>query len=254
MKVLIVEDEVIAVRNLQRLIAGFDPDIQIEKALHSVEAAVDRLSSAKLPDLIFMDIQLSDGLCFEILNSIRLDVPVIFTTAFDEYAINAFDTLTVDYLLKPIGPDSFNKAMEKYLRSFSNQSGHLSESQLNSIIQTYHERISPLKRRFLVRSGKRYKSIPIEDIAYFYKDELTYLVCWNHDRFLMDEPLTEIESYLSAKDFFRISRQYIVHIQAIDELIAYSGSRLKVKLLGPDKEMIVVSQATASELKKWLSH
>ncbi len=252
MKALIIEDELIAVRNLERLILDYDKDIILEEALPSVVKAVARLSLSDRPDLIFMDIQLADGLCFEIFNSIDLDVPVIFTTAFDEYAINAFEAYCVDYLLKPIGPDNFAKSMRKFYKLYQDKDAAISLDQINHLIQNYHSRLANTKKRFLVRSGKKYKSLPIEDIAYFYKEDITYLFCWDGSRYIVDEALSDLESKLPTTDFFRLNRQYVAHINSIDEIIAYSRSRLKVKLKTKEPAEIFVSQATASSLKKWL--
>ncbi len=253
MKVIIIEDEIIAYRNLVRLIENYDSSILIEEPLPTVERAIKRLSDQNPPDLIFMDVQLADGLCFEILNSINLETPVIFTTAYNEYAIKAFQTYCVDYLLKPIGPETFTNSMEKFFRYYYKKENPDTSNQLNKLIQDYYTSLSPQKLRFLVKSGKKYKSIPIEDIAYFYKEDITWVYCWNGQRYLLDESLSELEKKLPQENFFRLNRQFIAHIKSIIELLTYSRSRLKVKLEPSPPPEIFVSQATANSLKKWLN-
>lgn len=247
MKVLILEDENLAAENIAAMLKEADRDIEIVGSLRSVESATEWLNRNPHPDLIVSDVQLLDGLCFEIFSRVKLDMPVIFTTAFDQYAIRAFEVHSIDYLLKPIQQSKLEQSLKK-LKSRSQPPVKFEEvlSYLKSQQQEY-------KSRFMVRIGQRILAIPVENIAYFSSEsKLTYIVTSDNKRYPFDLPLDEVDQQLDPKIFFRINRQYIVRFSAIAEIHPYFKGRIKLKLNPDQSEEIVVSSERTPEFKKWL--
>ncbi len=247
MKVLILEDENLAAENIAAMLTEADKDIEIVGSLRSVESATEWLTRNPHPDLIVSDVQLLDGLCFEIFSRVKIDKPVIFTTAFDQYAIRAFEVHSIDYLLKPIQQSKLEQSLKK-LKSRSQPPVKFEEvlSYLKSQQQEY-------KSRFMVRIGQRILAIPVENIAYFSSEsKLTYIVTSENKRYPFDLPLDEVDQQLDPKIFFRINRQYIVRFSAIAEIHPYFKGRIKLKLNPDQSEEIVVSSERTPEFKKWL--
>lgn len=247
MKVLILEDENLAAENIAAMLTETDKDIEIVGSLRSVESATEWLTRNPHPDLIVSDVQLLDGLCFEIFSRVKIDKPVIFTTAFDQYAIRAFEVHSIDYLLKPIQQSKLEQSLKK-LKSRSQPPVKFEEvlSYLKSQQQEY-------KSRFMVRIGQRILAIPVENIAYFSSEsKLTYIVTSENKRYPFDLPLDEVDQQLDPKIFFRINRQYIVRFSAIAEIHPYFKGRIKLKLNPDQSEEIVVSSERTPEFKKWL--
>lgn len=247
MKVLILEDENLAAENIAAMLKEADRDIEIVGSLRSVESATEWLNRNPHPDLIVSDVQLLDGLCFEIFSRVKLDMPVIFTTAFDQYAIRAFEVHSIDYLLKPIQQSKLEQSLKK-LKSRSQPPVKFEEvlSYLKSQQQEY-------KSRFMVRIGQRILAIPVGNIAYFSSEsKLTYIVTSDNKRYPFDLPLDEVDQQLDPKIFFRINRQYIVRFSAIAEIHPYFKGRIKLKLNPDQSEEIVVSSERTPEFKKWL--
>ena len=248
MKVLIIEDEHPASQKLIRLLKDIDTGIEIMDVLRSVEQTINRLSLHPNPDLIFMDIQLEDGLCFDIFEKCKIDVPIIFTTAYDEFALKAFKLNSVDYLLKPVNRDELKNAIEKFNSIHRQQADY---SLLESVIKQLQP---PSKERFLVKIGAHYKSIPATNIHCFYIIErCTFLYTDIGKSYPLDYSLGEIEQMVDPKLFFRISRDFIINYYAIRDMIAYSSNRLKIILPNwTEKEEILVSRERVTDFKKWM--
>ena len=248
MKILIIEDEEVAARNLKRLLIEAQPNIEVVDILPSIAESVAWFLSPKPIDLIFLDIQLSDGNCFDIFRQVHIETPIIFTTAFDEYALKAFELNSVDYLLKPIHPKKLAKAIEKFENRFQLGSSTMNYSEL---IAQYTQ-ANTYKTRFLVKSGQQLVSIEIGQIAYFQRDEIVLLVTHDNHRYAVNFTLDELETHVNPDDFFRINRQFLVHRMALKNIFSYFNSKLKVDLKPAFKDDIVVSQEKASTLKMWL--
>jgi DNA-binding LytR/AlgR family response regulator len=248
MKVLIIEDERPAAQKLIRMLNEINLRIEVVDVLKSVEQAVNWMPENPSPELIFMDIQLEDGLCFDIFESCRINIPVIFTTAYDEYALKAFKVNSVDYLLKPIDQSELKNAIDKF--TIIHQSG-TDYSKLESVIKQLQPQ---QKERFLVKIGEHYKSIPTSTINCFYINErCTFLFTDTAKSYPLDYSLDKIEQLIDSKSFFRINRDFIVNFYAIRDMIAYSSSRLKIVLSGwTEKEEIIVSRERVADFKNWV--
>ena len=247
MKVLIIEDEHPAAQKLIRVLKEIDSSIEVIDILRSVEQAVNWFPENPNPELIFMDIQLEDGLCFDIFENYRIDIPVIFATAYDEYAIKAFKVNSVDYLLKPIDRDELKNAIDKF--KIIHQTDY---SKFESIIKQLQPQ---QKERFLVKIGEHYKSIPTSAINCFYINErCTFLFTDANRSYPLDYSLDKIEQLIDSKLFFRINRDCIVNFYAIRDMIVYSSSRLKIILAADltEKGEIIVSRERVADFKKWI--
>ncbi|MEI8049052.1 MAG: LytTR family DNA-binding domain-containing protein [Bacteroidota bacterium] len=247
MKVVILEDESRAANHLERLISRVAPEMKVIARLESVRDAVPFLKLHADIDLIFSDVQLADGLSFEIFGQITVKCPIIFTTAYDHYAIEAFKTNGIDYLLKPVEEERLRKAIEKSklfspavslekLLSFTN----------NAVAKAY-------KSRFMVKVGDKIKSIPIEEILAFYSlEKATYLHTTSHRDYCIDYSVDQLESLLDPAASFRINRKYIVSIQACTNILAWTNSRLRLKIEGIADDDIVVARERVQDFKDWL--
>lgn len=252
MKVLIIEDEQLAARRIEGLIRRYDAAITIMGIIDSVSAAVRWLQENDIPDLVFMDIQLADGLSFNIFEKINLSCPIIFTTAYQEYAVRAFKLNSVDYLLKPIDFDEFRHALDKY-RSWKS-SGSAETVITKDLLDSLREMTTrKYKSRFGVKTGEHIKSIPVEEILYFYSlQKGTFLYTKDHHTYLVDYPLDTVTEMIDPDVFFRINRKYLVRHEAILDIISYSASRLKIKIMFSDDNEILVSRERVPYFKKWL--
>ncbi len=248
MKVLIIEDERPASQKLIRLLKEIDLGIEIIDVLRSVEETINWFSIHPTPDLIFMDIQLEDGLCFEIFEKQRINVPIIFTTAYDEFALKAFKLNSVDYLLKPIDPKELNDAIDKFNTIHKPKTDY---ARFESVVKQLQ---SQRKERFLVKIGEHYKSIPTTNIHCFYINErCTFLYTDTTKTYPLDYSLDKIEQLVDPKLFFRINRDFVINYYAIRDIIAYSSSRLKIILSNrTEKENILVSRERVADFKKWM--
>lgn len=247
MKVLIIEDEAAATRRLQKLIREYDPKIQIVESLDSVTSSINWLTSNEHPDLIFMDIQLADGNSFEIFKFVNIIKPVVFITAFDQYAVQAFKVNALDYLLKPIKSHELVRAIEKYQKL---QTGN--EFNYEEFAKLMRKDVP--ERRFLIKFGQQIKVVEMNEAAYFYtRDKITFIVTKKGKRFPLDHSLEKLEELLDGSKYFRINRQFIVGIEAINEMYAYSKSRVKVMLTPPCEEDTIVSTERSPYFKKWLT-
>ncbi|KAF2509344.1 response regulator transcription factor [Flavobacterium zhairuonense] len=254
MTTLIIEDEKPAARLLQRKLEKLD--IAVKTMLHSVEESVDWFSNNEHPDLIFLDIQLSDGLSFEIFEKIDIKSAIIFTTAYDEYALKAFKLNSIDYLLKPIDEDDLEIAVEKFKMRLPKAVAETSNLQLdfeqirqmlsNPFEKTY-------KKRFTVKIGQHLKVITTDEIECFFSENKgTYIHTFDNRNYLIDSTLEILEQELDMKDFFRVSRKFIVPLQAIKEIQVYTNSRLKVILPTYKDDEVIVSREKVQDFKSWL--
>ncbi len=251
-KVLIIEDEKPAADWLKQLILKFDSQIIVLAVIDSVSGAVEWFQQNPLPDLAFMDIQLADGLSFDIFEQIKVICPVIFTTAYEEYAIKAFKVNSVDYLLKPIAYTELDAAFQKFGDRV--QSSQAVPSVTVELLNKVKEMLrKQYKTRFVIKVGEHLKSITVEDILFFYSlEKATYLCTADFKTYLVDYSLDRISEMIDEHRFFRINRKYILSNQSIADIIFYSNSRLKIKLKKPDEESIIVSRDKVPAFKEWL--
>jgi len=251
MKVLIIEDEIPAARRLARLVQELRPQSAIVSTIDSVEDAISFFENGHEVDLAFMDIQLADGLSFDIFSKVNVNVPVIFTTAYDQYAIKAFKVNSVDYLLKPIEQEELLNAIVKYESHFSKSK----KESLNyaEIIQVLKKGMSEFKKRFLVKSAGKLTFVNIENIAYFFSDDgNSFLVTSDGDRFLLEQTIEEIESQVNPEIFFRINRKMMIALKSIIKIEPYFNNRLLINIHPTFEEEVVVSRQRITEFKKWL--
>lgn len=248
MSVIIIEDEKPSARRLQRMLSDLGTTADV--MLHSVEESIEWLCNNPHPELVFLDIQLSDGLSFEIFDVVDLKSAVIFTTAYDEYALKAFKLNSVDYLLKPIDEDDLAKAFKKFNENFK-PAQVIDLSEIKSLME---ERKTPTyKSRFTSKVGSHIKVFHIQEIECFYSENKgTYLHNNDNRSYLLDTKLEELDVELDPKEFFRVSRKFIVSFKAIDDIVSYSNSRLKVKLKHYNEQDIIVSRERVKEFKSWL--
>lgn len=248
MKVLIIEDERLAAERLIKLLNETGISIQILKVLDTVEESINWFADNPAPDLVFMDVQLSDGVCFEIFESVKITTPVIFTTAYDKYAIQAFKVNSVDYLLKPVDLDALNKAIEKYHLLFPGQ-----EIGQGKVDQLYQQLVKKYKTRFFVKIGIHFQSVSINDIAcFFIRERSTFLKTIVGKNYDLDYSLDQISKMVDPEQFFRINRNYIINLDSIADIISYSTNRLRVKLKNFDHLDLVVSRDKTADFKNWL--
>jgi len=246
MKVIILEDEKRAANLLERLLAKVAPHMMVVAKLESIRDGVIYLRNNPEPDLIFSDIQLADGLSFEIYNQVAVRCPIIFTTAYDHYAIEAFKTNGIDYLLKPIEEGRLTQAIEK-AKHFS--PGLVLEKILSVTNQTSAK---SYKSRFMVKIGDKLKSIPVEEIMVFYSQKASFILTADKHTYCIDYTLDQLEPMLDPETYFRINRKYIVSINACTHILAWSNSRLRLKIDGTNDPDIIVARERVQEFKNWL--
>lgn len=251
-QVLIIEDEAPAFRRLQQLIQEADPEIQIVEVIDSVSEAVKWWQHHDAPDLVFMDIQLADGLSFEIFEQVDINRPVIFTTAYDDYLLKAFRVNSIDYLLKPIDPEELAASLQKYeqlRQAFSTDQN----VPVEVLVQALKGDQVNQKSRFLIKLSDRLLAVSISEIAYFYTHEgLVWLVTLAGNKYVIEQTMEELEGLLSPHEFFRINRQYIARFESIEAIHNYFKGKLKVDLRPAVKEEVLVSRDRAGLFKRWL--
>ena len=248
MKVVIIEDESLAAEKLHSLLMQVDSSIEVLDVLESVEESINWFSQNNMPDLIFMDIQLDDGISFEIFDAVKIEAPIIFTTAFDEYAIRAFKVNSVDYLLKPIEQESLEMAISKFKKIFSENIKI--EAKISQVFQQFSKNY---KTRFFIKIGTRFQSIQVSKICCFFVEERnTFLRTQKGKTYDLDNSLEQLHKLIDPNQFFRINRNYTVNINYIDEIISYSTNRLKLKLTGENNDDLIVSRDKVSEFKRWM--
>lgn len=250
MKILLIEDENAAARRLEKLVMKVDSNAEVVAILDGIRNSVNWLKKNDHPDLILMDIHLSDGPCFKIFEEVEINIPVIFTTAYDEYALKAFEVNSVDYLLKPIKMEDLEQALKKYRRFYGKTDEFKPNQQLADFIK---EISSPAKKRFTIRIGSKIRLVYEKEIAYCYtSDKITFICTFDNKRFPLDLSMDGLENALDRNSFFRINRQYIINISAIEEMYAYSKSRVKVSLNPAPEDDLIVSVERSGRFKKWL--
>ena len=254
MKVLIIEDEIPAAEKLERYLSRYDSTVEVVNRIQTVKDSVDWLGEHQNDiDLVFMDIQLLDGRSFDIFDEITIKKPIIFVTAFDDYAIDAFKVNSVDYLLKPITFDDLTRAMDKL--KLLKQNLTPSDNDLSKLqLALNHLNTKSYKERFMVKLGDHIKSLTTNCIELFYADgRSVYLVSDQNRKFIIDYKMEELQELLNPQHFFRVNRSFILNIEAISDVIVYSNSRLKITLrLDFDKE-IIVSRDKVGPFKQWFS-
>lgn len=249
MKVLILEDEEPAAQRFQRMLKELRPDAEVVGVIDRVSDAVKWLQSHTQPDLLFCDIQLADALSFDVFKQVNVTAPVIFITAFDDYAIQAFKVNSVDYLLKPLKKEELAQALDKFDRT---KQSTPPVHQLMEWLQ--HNKPHAYTERFLVQVGQQLKTVDIHDAAYFYThDKIIFITTKDGKRYSVDYNLDQLEKMLNPTRFFRINRQYIISIDAIDKMTSYPKSRVKIELKPAAPDETVTSTERSSDFKKWLA-
>lgn len=252
MKIVIIEDEIKAARSLANLINKLRPEARVVAQLQSVEAAVDYLSNSEQPDLIFMDIQLSDGLSFEIFKQVEIKAPVIFCTAYGEYSMEAIKANGVDYLLKPFSQDDLQAAFEK-VESFKNFFQQSTRPDLDALLSKLGQ--DEGKKSFLVFKQNKYTTVQTDQIAFIYiRNDSSSIMTFQQQEYALDQSMDQLQNMLSAKQFFRLNRQYLVNFSAIKEVEHYFGRKLFVKLTIPSPEQLLIGKEKASTFLSWLEN
>jgi DNA-binding LytR/AlgR family response regulator len=251
MKLIIIEDELPALRRLSKMLLELMPETEILGSADTIDGAVALFQQHKDAQLALMDIELADGQSFEIFNRIAVHIPIIFTTAYDEFALKAFKVNSIDYLLKPIDPDELKQALEKFkkLQTPSNTVN------LQELLVSFNQKTEAnFKQRFLVKMGQKYLSINISEVAFFNANEkVVYLVTKDQKKYIIDYTLDELEGMVEPKAFFRLNRQYLSKIDAIESISSYFNGKLKIQLNPNVVDEVLVSRERASEFKQWLN-
>lgn len=256
MNILIVEDEELAVEKLRYTIASVEENASITGCTGSISETVDWLLSYPQPDIILMDIELSDGQSFEIFNQVDVKSKVIFTTSYDEYALKAFKVNSIDYLLKPVQKEDLQAAFGKYKRlTAGSPSGEGQEIKIRSLLEELHRQFQPkaYRQRFLVKQGQKHLPVETARIAYFFVDDR--VICFktkDNRRYIVDYTMDEIEEQIDPDKFFRINRSFIVSLECISQLYDYTNSRLVLQLLPEISKDVIVSREKVQDFKKWI--
>ena len=250
MRVIIIEDEIPAARRLAKLLHNYDGNIEIVHQSDSVESSVRYLAAAQNIDLIFMDIQLADGLSFDIFEKIKVNIPVIFTTAFDQYTLKAFKVNSIDYLLKPVDENQLWQSLEKYRLLYPKTTTNFSEKILK-LMQDMNA--VKYKERLLIKRGQQLSYLKTENTAYCFADgKLCYAVDFNNTKYLLENNLSQLEEQLQPDKFYRINRHLLVNIEAVKKVHTWLGGRLKVEINPTTTAETVVSRERVNGFKEWL--
>ena len=253
LRVLIVEDEPHAQNELKRLLANSEYDIHVTECIDSVEDTINWINNNPEPDIMFFDIQLSDGLSFEIFNHINIKTPVIFTTAFDEYAIRAFKVNSIDYLLKPVKQHELNAALNKFHGIMNLENVNESRLTIEQIEKLLEINKPAYKSRFITRIGDQIKHIGINEIAYFKaEDNEVLLITENNKRYIIDYALEQLINMIDPEKFFRANRSYIVNISAIKKISKYFNSRIHLELEPGTEDDVLISRVRVPEFLNWI--
>ncbi|WP_421870987.1 LytR/AlgR family response regulator transcription factor [Marinoscillum sp.] len=249
MKVAIIEDEIPAREQLISLLSKIRSDLEVVFTAQSIREAVTHFRNQPTLDLIFLDIQLNDGLSLDIFNHVSVNAPVIFATAFDQYTLQAFQQNGIDYLLKPIK----QKELEQALAKFDQLQAHF-QKDIRRLIDSFQGMTTSYRQRVLVRKGASYSSIPLAEVQYFFSEhKVTFLVTAAGLRLIVDETLADLEASLSPDQFYRLNRAVLASVGSIDKFTSDGKGKLLVDLTPPTKEVVTVSQEKASDFKEWIS-
>ncbi len=248
MKVLIIEDEYLSQQQIINYLKKIDGDIQIVGTIEGIADGVNWFKSHENPDVIISDIKLNDGLCFELFKAIQIKAPIIFTTAYDQFAIQAFEHNGIGYLLKPIQIEKLRECLQKIKGS-----NPLDQIDITKLAALLSKQQVEYKSRFLVKVGQKIKAVSVDKIAYFFSyDKMTYLHTRANEKFPLDQSLDEIQTLLNPTNFFRINRKFIVHFEGIKEVHPYFKGRLKIELTPEIDEEIIISSERTPNFKAWL--
>ncbi|BDD09342.1 DNA-binding response regulator [Fulvitalea axinellae] len=254
MKILIVEDEPIAANKLERMVRAKEPEVVVLDKLDTVSSAVDFFKTGKeSPDLVFMDVRLADGLSFDIFDQVEVDYPIVFTTAYDDYALPAFKVNSVDYLLKPINEEALGMALEKYKKrhAITEKIGLEEIDALRSVMSERRNK-KKYKERFVVRAGEKLRSVRADNAVCFYSESrVTFLRDSEGRNHVVDYTLEQVENAVDPDLFFRVNRKFLVGIDGIGEVVFYSNSRLRIMLDGFEQAEVIVSRERVSDFKEW---
>lgn len=250
MKVLIIEDEDLTAERLESLLLRYDSTIEILDKIPSVKEAVRWFQKhSQAVDLVFMDIHLEDDLCFRIFEQVNLQVPIIFTTAFDEYMIKAFKVNSIDYLLKPVNAEGLAAAIEK----FKAMKRQFSRTDLDTLLEAIGQNKPEYKTRFMVTVGTRIKTIDVADIAYFFSEEkITFMVTKDNQRLPIDYSLDKLSTMINPEEYFRANRQFLISLPSIKNIHTYSQSKLKLELEPHPKTEVFIGKEKITPFKDWL--
>lgn len=253
MKAVIIEDEKIAAQSLKSVINQLDASIEVLAILQTVEDSVEWLTNNPQPDLLFVDIHLADGSSFSIFDKVKVKCPIIFTTAYDEYALKAFEVNSIDYLLKPINKDDLQRALNKY-KNLKGQSDAIDYMSVVNQLLAHTNAVNNYKEYFLVPERDKLIPLATKDIAFIYIDlKLIKAVTYSGKVYYMNQNLDELMSQLNPKKFFRANRQYIIAHEAVKDISIWFGNKISINLTVPTEEKIIVSKARVSEFKNWYS-
>jgi DNA-binding LytR/AlgR family response regulator len=251
MKILIIEDEPQAAQRLEKLVGELIPGCQVLDKIDTVRRSVAWFKNNSAPDLTLMDIQLADGISFQIFEQCEVKSPVIFTTAYDEYALKAFKVNSIDYILKPVDKDELQTALKKLESLTKNEMG--TQQLLDNIGQAVQMLTKKFKTRFVIKVGEHLRTVEVDQIRYFYsQDKATFCVTDDNRNFILDYTLEQLEEMINPEEFYRINRKYLVRSKAIQDIISYTNSRLKLVLKGSDDADIIVARERVQHFKEWL--
>lgn len=251
MNIVIIEDEEHNARLIIGMIEKLRPEWNILTVLESVSKSVEWFKNNPSPDLVFMDIQLTDGVSFSIFEKTSIESAIIFTTAYDEYAIQAFKVNSIDYLLKPLKESNLLQAIEKFEKWVPKE--EVQQTDFQQLLKSISSGVKEYRERFLVAGAISYFKLYVKDIAYFYfENRVTFAVTFGGDEHILNSSIEKLEEELNPKHFFRLRRSHIVHVDAIQKFDNYFGGKLMVKLISPFSEEIVVSRLRAAEFKTWI--
>jgi DNA-binding LytR/AlgR family response regulator len=256
MKILIVEDEELAVKKLQKTLAGVEPGAQVVAVTDSILSTVNWLDENPAPDLILMDIELSDGQSFEIFNQATIKSPVIFTTSYDEYALKAFKVNSVDYLLKPIQREDLEAALNKLknMKELYKEDAKPDVS-IDNLVKELQQKLQPkeYRKRFLVKHAQKLVSVDVDEIAYFFSDgRLNFFKTLDNKKFVVDYTMDDLEDMLDPVKYFRISRSFYISVISVDQIHDYFGNRLLLHLKPVVDKESIVSREKVTDFKKWM--
>jgi len=250
MRVIIIEDEMPAANRLIKMLQTINDEAEVIATLDSIESAVNFLKTSQHADLIFMDIQLADGLSFNIFNEVKINTPIIFTTAFDQYTLKAFKVNSVDYLLKPIDEKELEQALDKYQQLHSKAKENLSDKILKLVTDL---NTNKFKERLLIKRGQQLSYLKTENIAYCYADgKLCFAVDLPNNKYLLEQNLSQLEEQLNPAKFYRVNRTLLVNIDAIEKVHTWLGGRLKLQLCITANTETIVSRERVNGFKDWL--
>ena len=251
MRVLIIEDEQYTALRLEQLLKECEPDIEILATLNSVADSIEWFKNHNAPDLIFQDIQLGDGLCFEIYEEISIEAPIVFTTAFSEYALKSFELNSIAYIVKPYDKQDIKGVFEKYDKVKS----HFLMPENDLLQNILSQKKATYKKRFLIKIGEQYQVLNAQEIAYvIFEYGLSFAYTYDHERYPLDLSMSELVAQLDPMEFFRINRQCIVHSSSINKIANWFNTRLKVETNPKEPIELIVSREKVKEFKDWLNH